>query len=542
MSSVSSQVDRSRTAAIYLLVSVLGISVVPLAMVVAGAPDSPFLFGAFLSGGTSIGALVFLRARYGSLLRDPRIVALIRKNVVSWPMLFILLGTFDFTFFAWATRFIDATVATILWGCWPIVFVFLLSRVFKGRQAGPSRYRRVTASLVVLMVFSLIGLAYVVLAQSSTQNRLDWTSDSSYIGFALVLASGVLISFNIFSFSWAAAMARRCQARSDSADTRSMELFFITVVICLSNAFTAPAKIAFSLAASEGMQLDVILVGLILGATLRVGSSILWRHANLITRALGINALGYAEPVFAVLWLALFWEVNIPRVDYLIIGTCAIISANILINSEVEIGPGFKSAILSLWAAGTVVYFRDQGPSWGSEKYFGSLILLAGVFILVLSIRLASATSATSGRHALSGPHSSKKGHLAPTPTLVRSRLDPVQLLTMIVYGAAAVSLAVFVRPVLTGWTGWTGWLAEMFTVFFSTAIVSSAFHAYRGNLNNRMRPATEAVNGKVLGSAHAVWEEKHRRIAVWTATLVAAGICLSFVYLLWDKWLSAGG
>ncbi len=539
MSSVSSQVDRSRTAAIYLLVSVLGISVVPLAIVVAGAPDSPFLFGAFLSGGTSLGALAFLRARYGSLLRDPRIFALIRRNVVSWPIFFVLLGTFDFTFFAWSTKFIDATVATILWGCWPIIFVFLLSRVFGSRQAGPSRYRRITATLVVLMIFSLIGLAYVVLAQSSTPSGMDWASDSSYFGFALVLASGVLIALNIFSFSWAADMARKCQIHSDWPDARGMELFFITVVICISNAFTAPAKIAFSLAASEGVQLDVILVGLIIGATIRVGSSILWRHANLITRALGINALGYATPVFAVLWLALFWEVNIPRVDYLIIGTCAIISSNILINSEVEIGPGFKSAILSLWTAGTVVYFRDQAPLWGSEMYFGSLTLLAGVFVLVLSLRLASASTTTSGRHALSFGPSTKKGHLATKALPVRSGLDPVQLLTMVVYGAAAVSLAVLVRPVLPGWAGW---LAEMFTVLFCAAIASSAFHAFGGNLNRGMRPAKAAVNGKPLSSAHAVWDEKHHRIAVWTATLVAIGIFLAFVYLLWDKWLSGGG
>ena len=116
MALVSSQLRRNRTAAFYLLVSVLGISVVPLAMVVVGAPNSPFLFGAFLSAGTSVGALAFLRAKYGALLRDRAILALIRKNLVCRPIFFVLLGTFEFTFFAWATKFIDPTVATIMWG------------------------------------------------------------------------------------------------------------------------------------------------------------------------------------------------------------------------------------------------------------------------------------------------------------------------------------------------------------------------------------------------------------------------------------------
>ena len=42
---------------------------------------------------------------------------------MSWPIFFVLFGTFEFTFFAWSARFVDATVATILWGSWPIIFV-----------------------------------------------------------------------------------------------------------------------------------------------------------------------------------------------------------------------------------------------------------------------------------------------------------------------------------------------------------------------------------------------------------------------------------
>ena len=539
MLSVSSQVESSRTAALYLLVSVLGISFLPLAMVVVGAPDSPFLFGAFLSAGTSMGALAFLRIRYRSQLRDRRILALIRKNVVGWPMFFILLGTFEFTFFAWATKFIDATVATILWGCWPIIFVFLLSRVFLNSQARPSRYRRITASLVVLMVFSLVGLAYVVLSQSSTQSGFDLASDSSYIGFLLALASGVVITFNIFSFSWAADMARKSKAQSISSDSRGLELFFITVVICISNAFTAPAKVVFSLAASEGTQLDVILVGLIIGATLRVGSSILWRHANLITPALGINALGYAEPLFAVAWLALFWEVNLPRVDYLIIGTCAIISSNILINSEVEIARGLKTAIVALWATGTVIYFRNEGPLWESGKYFGTLALLAAVFILILGMRAARISSATAGRHALRYSHLSKTAHRAAKRAFPENSPDLGQVLTLGVYGTVAAFLAVFVRPVLVGWTGW---LADMFAVVFCTAIVSSALHSFGLNSKTGVKSLMVSQGEKALGSDDGAPHPRNRRIGVWTSAIVAAGVFAAFIYLLWDKWLSGGG
>jgi drug/metabolite transporter (DMT)-like permease len=535
MALASVEVDRSRTAAFYLLVSVVGISVLPLVMVVVGAPDSPFLFGASLSLGTSVGALVFLRARYGSYLRNPAIVSLIRKNLISLPILFVLLGTFEFTFFAWATRFIDATVATILWGSWPIIFVFLLQRVFSSRPDQSSRYRRITVSLVVLMVFSLIGLAYVVLSQTSHQDSLEPTSDQSYLGFLLALASGILITLNIFSFSWSRDMARKSRSLWGSEPSQSMELFFITVVVCVSNLFTAPIKVLFSMAATEQIQPDVILVGVIFGGTLRVGSSLLWRHANLITSALGINALGYAEPLFGVLWLALFWEVDIPRLDYLIIGTCAIIASNILINAQVEISRGFKSAILAMWATGAIVYFRDDGPLWGSGRFFGVLALLAGVLILLLGVRFTNASTATAGRHTLTqGPSPMKKPTVAKATVAVNG-FDMARMFTLALYAAVAVFLAVAVRPALEGWMGW---LVELFAVSFSTAVIASAFGALGPRLK-RARTPGPAAGGRISTSMDGNWEHRERRIAHWTFALVAVGTYLSFLYLLWDKWLN---
>ena len=533
MALVSPEVERNRTAATYLLISVTAISVLPLAMVVVGAPDSPFLFGAFLSAGTAVGALGFLRARYGSRLRDREIRALIRRNLVSWPILFILFGSFEFTFFAWGTQFIDATIATILWGCWPIIFVFLLQRVFSGRAARPARYRKITPSLVTLMVFSLLGLAYVVLAQSSGQSGLDWTNDSSYLGFLLAMMSGVLITFNIFTFSWATDLARQARTRANPQEAHDMELFFITVVVCISNAFTAPVKAGFSLVASEQIQLDVIVMGLVIGGTIRVGSSILWRKANLMTHSLGINALGYAEPLFGVLWLALFWEVNISRVDYLIIGTCAIIASNVLINSEVEISRGFKAAILAMWATGAVIYFRDDGPLWSSGRFFGILALLAGAYTLLLGLRFANTSPAAVGKRTLRPPPSTSAEPLLSRFPLIANGLDLARILTMGVCGAAAVALATVVRPALDGWMGW---LVELFAISFCTAIVASAFHA-SGSLRGRGRPDRTAIGGPM--AADSGWQRRERRLANWTSGIVATGTFLSFLYLLWDKWLN---
>jgi len=535
MATLSAQAERNRTAAIYTLVSVVGISVLPLVIVMVGAPESPLLFGSFLSVGTAAGSLAFLAGRYRAQLRDRDIRALIRKNLASWPILFVLVGTFEFTFFAWSTRFVDPSVATILWGSWPIIFVFLLRRIFSGRRARPSRYKRITPSLVLLMVLSLVGLAFVVLAQASKRTGFDWTSDSSWVGFVFAVFSGVLITLNIFSFSWAADLAAKARTLSVARGPRSLELFFMTVVVCVSNAFTAPIKAGFSLAASEPIRVDVILGALIMGGTLRVGSSLLWRHANQITHALGINAIGYGEPLFGVLWLALFWEVDISRVDYLVLGTCAIIASNILINSEVEISRGFKSAILAMWATGAIVYLRDDGPLWGSGRFFGVLALLAGAFALLQALRSTTASPPAAGKHALVRPSSSDTGPGGGRNPLIADGLNLARNLTMGLYGAAAIGLTIIVRPAVTGWVGLA---VEMFAVSFCTAIAASAFHASRwpGVVGGSPK---QAVGTEPPAEAHAGWEQRERRISNWTNAAVATGTYLSFLYLLWDKWLN---
>ena len=535
MATLSAKAERNRTAATYTLVAVVGISVLPLVMVMVGAPDSPLLFGAFLSVGTSVGSLAFLAGRYRAQLRDRNILALIRRNLASWPILFVLGGTFEFTFFAWSTRFVDPSVATILWGSWPIIFVFLLRRIFSGSRARPSRYKKITPSLVLLMVLSLVGLAFVVLAQASKQTGFDWTSDSSWVGFVFAVFSGVLITLNIFSFSWAADLAAKAGTLRVAGGSRNMELFFMTVVVCVSNAFTAPIKAGFSLAASEPIRVDVILGALIMGGTLRVGSSLLWRHANQITHALGINAIGYGEPLFGVLWLALFWEVDISRVDYLVLGTCAIIASNILINSEVEISRGFKSAILAMWTTGAVVYLRDEGPLWGSGRFFGVLALLAGAYALLQALRSATASPPAAGRHAKAPPPSSETTPSGARISLMADGVALARTFTMVLYGSMAIVLTIIVRPAVTGWVGMA---VEMFAVSFCTAIAASAFHTSR-RPRGVDRPPGEAVVSTEPPAEGSGREQRERRISNWTNAAVATGTYLSFLYLLWDKWLN---
>ena len=77
-----------------------------------------------------------------------------------------------------------------------------------------------------------------------------------------------------------------------------------------------------------------------------------------------------------------------------------------------------------------------------------------------------------------------------------------VHVLTLAVYGAATMALAVVVRPALEGWMGW---LVELFAVLFCTAIVASVFNA-SGPRKECAEPRKAATRGRVSTSMDAGW------------------------------------
>ena len=146
------------------------------------------------------------------------------------------------------------------------------------------------------------------------------------------------------------------------------------------------------------ISVQVILVCLVFGGViLDVGGTVFNRTANIVTKDLGVNAIGYITPLLALVWLYLLWSIEIRQLDYLILGAIAIVTANLLINFQVEIRAGFKFLLLSLWIGGVFVYLRDDffdtvGVDrwhWTAGGYFEALALSATVFTLLLAFRVS---------------------------------------------------------------------------------------------------------------------------------------------------------
>ena len=63
-----------------------------------------------------------------------------------------------------------------------------------------------------------------------------------------------------------------------------------------------------------------------------VPGAVLARKAVLITPDLAVNALIYASPVVGLLWLGLFTDIVVARLDLLIAGALTVAAANLLLN------------------------------------------------------------------------------------------------------------------------------------------------------------------------------------------------------------------
>ena len=187
-------------------------------------------------------------------------------------------------------------------------------------------------------------------------------------------------------------------------DRSSLVMFGAILGFGISSFLGATTNAAVGLLYAGRPSFEVFSVGVIVGVLLQASAAILQRKANLSTRNLGVNALGYAIPILSLIWLWIFSEINVLRPDYLIIGAAAIVTANLLINFDTEIRWEFKALILALGTYGAAVYlrheiFEDLGIadwSWTGSGYFESIPLAATVFTLLLAFRMARLVSRTS--------------------------------------------------------------------------------------------------------------------------------------------------
>ena len=394
------QEGRNRAAVGYMLLAVVLGSLIPTLFVWGNAQTNPFLFNAGWRFGVAIGCLGFLIAFHSSLIFDKKVMGIIARRVPNWAMLFAVIGNLDFTMFTWSLRFIDVSISAVLIEIWPIFLIFLVARLLG------ERYKKITIEMVGLSCLCFIGVALVVNSQFGTGISENNTSSAMLvIGTALALGGAIAAALTAFIFKWGALVGKEVSNVLDkNKSIISLELFCVVFALFIGSSISIPINGLAGFVSSESTTLSSLGIGILGGLFVQSSVSILLRKANLVTHNLGVNAMVYMAPIMALLWLFLASQVNVARIDFLLIGAGAIITANLLINFEAELRLGFKSLIISLWVCGVWVYLRPvEGALFGiqdwavgsAEAYFSVLTLAATVFTLILSFRVGRLVSRT---------------------------------------------------------------------------------------------------------------------------------------------------
>ena len=443
-------------AVLFGAISATCLSFIPLAIRVSDSDVDPFLFNAARMAAIGVTLVAFLYASAKSTLgvrprlrelcglvaapiraqnreimertRSPvRRVTTIIKWSVTLPMFWMVVSLFDYALFAWSTSRVDTAVSSTIFELWPLFMVYILARY----EPDTSK-RGISRQKVVLTTFAPVGLVFVILGQAGDWRSL--TASGWGVGLALLAAvgGGIFPAANILlgeqldrSYSDAgdsgsggdgdpAGDAFGVAATSDLAKKR--KLWFTILGFAVACLLATPLNLVFGLLTFNGSlipSLRAVIGGVVVGAGLIGAGAVFLRMANLYAKDLSVNAVFYIAPVLALVWLAIFAGIVVPRMDLFLIGAVLVIAINILLQSSPDqeqefkardgwtvrgVRLGFSSLILALWSFGTLVYLRDElfPASWMHAEfpdYWAFLGLSATVFALIFGFRLARLTS-----------------------------------------------------------------------------------------------------------------------------------------------------
>ena len=366
--------------ALFMLVSVAAYSLTPLLFRIGAAAESPFLFTSIWQASIGVGVGTIILFFKKGLLFEKTVRKGIKSQCLSWSMLASVTGYCGFALFALGLSFVDVSIATILYNTWPLVMILLMARLFKGI----GRYKRLTPGTLAVVFVAMAGVAMVILSQRDTPNPWLVISDvfvdaATWIGVFLVLMSSVGAAAKAFTVRMSASLAEN-HARPKHHTTD--EIAFVIVMTCIGQIASSGILCIIGLALGETISWEQVFHAMAGGFLVNSIGVVMFRIANLKTKYLGVNALSFAIPLVALGWLWMFSILDVPHLDFLIIGAIGIVAANMLINTEADQRIAYSALVVSLWAFGTFIYFHE---GYSTDV---PLELPVTVFILVLSFRV----------------------------------------------------------------------------------------------------------------------------------------------------------
>ena len=364
-----------------MIIGVVCLSAFPTLYALGNAEESPFLFTGIRQIGVGMALCAFAMLTRWRFLRQKDVKRDIISYSTSGLMVASVIGQCGLVAFAAAIAFVDVSIAAILYETWPFFLIPIMAFLFKDSK----RYRPNFVGTLIFAAPAVAGVALVISSQTNTNQvlpTLGGVLSGSGTLFGVLLALFSAVSGAVFlacTLKMGEAIANN-HAHTEKGGMEEIVLAVIMTSICL--VISGGVSSVLGLVISETMSSHQLIYAFAGGLFLHSVLLISFRAANLKTNNLGVNAIAFATPVVALIWLWAFSLLNVPHLDYLVIGTLGIVAANLLINVDASKRFAYKALVLSLWVFGTIAYFTDG--------YLTDvpLELPVTVFILVLAFRV----------------------------------------------------------------------------------------------------------------------------------------------------------
>ncbi len=338
------------TPVLLMLCAVAIWAIVPLTIDLSSGSLNPFLFGGGWRLGGAIGCGAFLLFRYPRLLREVWSVVfrlggageMATRQVVrdhfsmrrlsGLSLVYSAFGKFNYALFAIAAQSVAISVVAVVFEIWPIVMIILMGVLFRDDP----QYRRTGLGLFSMLCLCFVGIAFVTLAGGADLFGTECRFAGIALAVVAALAGG---SKNAVLFKWGKVLGRQLE---DPDVTRESSDSLYTFGTLLGQFLAQLLCVILSVVVGFGVGEYItgkVLVYSIVGGMASAGiADVFFRRANASSDNLGINALSYLTPVFAVLWLLPFagWVLDLRSTGYLVIGIIAIVTANVLLNFEAD--------------------------------------------------------------------------------------------------------------------------------------------------------------------------------------------------------------
>ncbi len=304
-------------AAGLLILATLIYATVPSINKFAHGSETPFLLTGLMRVAFLGGVLILVAVLYPSVLSRKGIRVMVRVFRSDWKLLGLaMLTTWDVALFTLAYRFVDISVPTAMTAMAPaanvVILALLNSNWINRRQA-------------LGLIVSAIGVLLVMWAGGSTiETGSDWVRFGIGVAFGIgmIVCGGLVVSAlrlgEVLAIEW---------YWEELGSNAGMVWCGSMLTLALAQGITAPLFIVAG--APSGLpQWDRLLLMLLLGITVLLGTS-LWTLANGSGLRPAVNALGYLQPGFALIILAILGLAGGVNWLLLTLGLTVIIAANI---------------------------------------------------------------------------------------------------------------------------------------------------------------------------------------------------------------------